>query len=138
MAIQFNQMVYPRGIRSPSVVVTGANSTFSGTAVPANLVFLAAVGPNGSYLRKLYALPNAPNSATQVQLFKWNGSNLYFVRRAVMPTYGSVAAAVECDFALTETYNLFLGPETPNWVWYVGIDTALAAGITVSGEIEDL
>ena len=142
MAITPNSMVLPQLIRTTSTIVTAANTTYSGTAIPSGVLLLSAQGINGSVLRSLKAVPNATVTATQLQLFKWNGTNLYLVDSQLMGAYtmATTTAVPVTDFGYSDSITRYIGNGSATgttWSYYVGIGVALTAGITFTAEFGD-
>ena len=128
-----NKMVLPQAIRRAGAVCTTAKTSY-GDATGA--VLLCAGGANGSLLRKLTAIPRATVTATQLQLFAFDGTNYWLIRTKLMAAYAMAQTTedAETDFGYDDTKTLYL---PSGWSLCVGIGVALAAGIVFSGELGD-
>lgn len=129
--------VFAQSRRTVSAVATAAKNTHNDAA---NAVKLCDAGPNGSLLRLLSAIPRATVTATGLQLYRSpdDGVTLILTDSALMAahTVAATTAIPKTKFAdITEETSVgFAAGET---LWF-GIGTALAAGIVVNGQVEDM
>ena len=84
MTVTANSIITPQAIRSLNCVTTAAKTTLSDAT---NAVKLGDAGANGSILRKLTAMPRATVTATQLQLYKFDGAAYWLVGSVLMPAY---------------------------------------------------
>lgn len=133
MAATANSMILPQGIRRASAVCTAAKTTYADTT---NAVLLIAGGANGSIVRGLRAIPRATVTATQLQVFFYDGTNTWMGPTQLMAAYtmAQTTQAPETDFGYTDTNTLYL-PQ--GWSLYVGIGVALSGGIVFNVSVSD-
>lgn len=133
MAVSPNSMVLPQAIRRSAALATAAKTTYAdGT----NAVSLVSGGTNGSTIRKLTAIPLATVTATQLQLFAFDGTNYRLITTALMAAYTMAQTTQDAptDFGYSDQNTLYL---PSSWSLYVGIGVALTAGILFNVELSD-
>lgn len=133
MSVTANSMVLSQTIRRPAAVCTAAKTTYADAT---NAVLLCTGGANGSILRKLTAIPRATVTATQLQLFAFDGTNYWLVNTALMAAYtmAQTTQDAQTDFGYSDSSTLYL---PSGWSLYVGIGVALAGGIVFNAELGD-
>lgn len=110
MPVTPNSIITPQTPRSNSVVCTAAKSTYSDGA---NMQELFAAGPNGARVTRVWAIPRATVSNTQLQLYKvpaGGASTPFFFRSVLMASHtisGSTEAPVT-DFGFSDLNPLVL------------------------------
>ena len=133
MALTQNKIVLPQAIRRASKILTAANATYNG--VP-NVTKLIDGGANGSILRRLQAVPLATVTATQLQLFVFDGTTYVLANTAYMSPYTMAQTTQDTptDFGYSDGNTLYL----PNgFTLYVGIGVAVGGGIAFHAEVND-
>ncbi len=130
--------------RKLNAVLTAAKTTYNDTA---NAVPLGTTGPNGSLLVKIGALPRATVTATQIQLYLSDGTNVFLIGSAAMAAYTmSATTAIPATTILdvngnqiTDQNPMYL-PATAGTTYtlYAAAGVALAGGIVVTAEVIDL
>lgn len=121
----------PNSAITPQTVVTGsalcvtANTNY---ATPTAPVQLLAGQTNGARITSVTALALATVTATELQLYKYDGVTYKFIKSVLMAAY-TVAQTTnqpQVDFGYSDSAPLFLGP---NEQLVVAIGVALASGI---------
>lgn len=125
MTVTANSIVTPQTIVSGSALATGANSNY---ATPANAVQLLAAQSNGARITSITALALATVTATELQLFKYDGTTYKFIKSVLMSAYtvAQTTGQTQVDFGYSDANPLFLAPTDQ---LYVAIGVALAAGV---------
>lgn len=137
MAVSANSIITPQTPKAGTVVATAANIDYDD--VPANkAAALITAGANGARVTKLYAIPRATVTATQLQLYRSAdaGTTNRLFDSALMSAY-TMAATTEApttDFGYSDSNPLILGA---NEVVYPAIGVALAAGVVFVAEWAD-
>ena len=137
MPVTPNSIVTPQTPKSATVVASVANTDYDD--IPANAAgALITAGPNGARVTRIYAIPRATVTATQLQLYRSTdaGTTKRLFRCALMAAY-TMAATTEApitDFGYSDDSPLILGP---NEVVYPAIGVALAAGAVFVAEWAD-
>ena len=133
MASTPNSMILPQAIRRAAALATAAKTTYADNV---GAVLLAAGGANGSIVRRLTAIPLATVTATQLQLFAYDGTNYRLLNTALMGAYTMAQTTQDTptDFGYSDGITLYL---PSGWSLYVGIGVALAAGILFNVELSD-
>lgn len=129
-----NSLITGQTIRAASAVCTAANSNYS---APTAVVKLCDAGANGSLLRKLSAIARATVAATQLQLYRYDGTNYYLVTTALMSLYtmAQTTADTPTDFGFADDNTFYLPAGSS---LYVAIGVALAGGIVFNAGLADL
>ena len=108
--IQVNALVTPQKPIAYSCVVTGANTSYTGT--PANSVELVPAQTKGCRITRITALARATNTATELQLFVSpdSGTTKWFIDSALLAAYtvAQTTRQTKGDFLFSETYPLLL------------------------------
>lgn len=134
MAKTTNSYILPQSSRVKTAILTAAKTTYSdGT----NAVKVCDAGANDSLIKEVWALPRATVTATQLQLYIYDGSAYYLVGSALMAAYtmANTTEITRTTFAKpTDDYPFYLPSGSS---LYAGAAVALAGGIAVSARIED-
>lgn len=131
---------FAQAVRAAACVCTAAKTTLNdGT----NAVLLCTAGTNGSLITRLGAYPRATVTATQLQVYIYDGANYYLAASALMAAYTMAnttaipsTAIVDANgnaFTFTNPLDLQSG-----WSLYAGAAVALAGGIVFQADIRDL
>ena len=137
MPVSPNSIVTPQTPKSATVVASVANTDYDD--IPANAAgALITAGPNGARVTKIYAIPRATVTATQLQLYRSTdaGTTKRLFESALMAAY-TMAATTEApttDFGYSDDNPLILGAGE---VVYPAIGVALAAGVVFVAEWAD-
>jgi hypothetical protein len=137
MPVTPNSIVTPQTPKSATVVATVANTDYDD--IPANAAgALITAGANGARVTKIYAIPRATVTATQLQLYRSadGGTTKRLFESALMVAY-TMAATTEApttDFGYSDDNPLIL---SANEVVYPAIGVALAAGVVFVAEWAD-
>ena len=137
MPVTANSIVTPQAPKAATAVATVANTDYDD--IPANAAgALVTAGTNGARVTKLYAIPRATVTATQLQLYRSAdaGTTKRLFDSALMAAY-TMAATTEApttDFGYSEDNPLIL---VANEVVYPAIGVALAAGVVFVAEWGD-
>jgi hypothetical protein len=111
MAVTANSIVTPQLPRAQTAICTTANTTYTDT--PTNTAALWTAGENGSRITKLYAIPRATVTLTQLQVYRAPdgvGTIKYLFASKAMAAY-TMAATTEVpttDFGYSEDNPLIL------------------------------
>lgn len=133
MAVTPNSIVTPQTPRSQQAVCTAAKTTYGDAA---NLVTLFVAGGNGARITRLWTVPRATVTATQLQLYKGQAGSPVLYKTGVMAAY-TMAQTTECpvtDFGFSEDNPLILDA---NEELSCAIGVALAGGIAFHAEGAD-
>lgn len=137
MAVTANSIITPQAPKAATVVATAANTDYDD--IPANVAgALITAGPNGARVTRLYAIPRATVTATQLQLYRSTdaGVTKRLFESALMAAY-TMAATTDCpvtDFGYSDDNPLILAAGE---VVYPAIGVALAAGVVFVAEWAD-
>ena len=137
MPVTPNSIVTPQIPKSATVVASVANTEYDD--IPANAAgALITAGANGARVTKIYAIPRATVTATQLQLYRSTdaGTTKRLFESALMAAY-TMAATTEApntDFGYSDDSPLILGAGE---VVYPAIGVALAAGVVFVAEWAD-
>ncbi len=137
MPVTPNSIVTPQTPKSATVVASVANTDYDD--IPANAAgALITAGANGARVTKIYAIPRATVTATQLQLYRSTdaGTTKRLFESALMAAY-TMAATTEApntDFGYSDDNPLILGAGE---VVYPAIGVALAAGVVFVAEWAD-
>ena len=137
MPVTPNSIVTPQTPKSATVVASVANTDYDD--IPANAAgALITAGANGARVTKIYAIPRATVTATQLQLYRSTdaGTTKRLFESALMAAY-TMAATTEApntDFGYSDDSPLILGAGE---VVYPAIGVALAAGVVFVAEWAD-
>jgi hypothetical protein len=134
LAVTPNSAVSAQAVKTAQAVCTAAKTTYNdGT----NAVLLLTAGANGGVLYSLRALPRANVTASQLQVYRGDGTTYNFFNAAVMSayTFTDTTAPVPTDFGYSETNPLRLGPGEK---LYAATRVALGGGIVFDAHYEDL
>ena len=121
--------------------VTAANASLTAPTV-ASLVLLDVAGPNGTEYSHLAALPLATPSATNLQLWAFNGLVYQLVGVGALgtPTVSATAAVAPVVLTHVDGSTISEGNPlrlTPGWKLYAGIGVANASGVSFIGQAKD-
>jgi len=131
--------VFPQAMRLASAVCTAAKTTYGdGT----NAVLLDTAGANGSEYSHIGAIPRATVTATQLQLYGYDGTAYWLLGTALMPGYTMAQTTLCPTTMLTHIDGTQITEANPlrlasGWKLYAGIGVALAGGIVFNTQIKD-
>lgn len=134
-----NDAVFPQAFAHDACVCTAAKTTYNDGA---NAVLLSTAGANGSEYAKIAAIPRATVTATQLQLFAYDGTTYYLLATALMPAY-TMAQTTQCaSTPLVHVDGTTVSEASPlrlqaGWRLYAGIGVALAGGIVFHAQRKD-
>lgn len=138
MAVTANSIITPQTPKAATVVATAANSDYDD--VPANAAgALITAGANGARVTKLYAIPRATVTATQLQLYRdgdGSGAAKRLFDSALMAAYtmAQTTEAPTTDFGYSDDNPLILAAGEKV---YPAIGVALAGGVVFVAEWAD-
>jgi hypothetical protein len=134
MAKTANSYILPQDNRIKTAILTAAKVTYNDLT---NAVKICDAGANGSLIKEVWALPRASVTATQLQLYAYDGATAYLIASALMAlyTFANTTEITRTTFAKpTDDYPLYI---PSGWSLYGGAAVALAGGIAMSARIED-
>lgn len=109
-----NSIVTPQGPLTGTAVCTTANAAYSGTTAspPTGVQTLIATQTNGARLTRVSALAMATVSATELQLFAYDGTNYRFIGSKNMAAYtvSQTGGQSAVDMGFSDLAPLFLKP----------------------------
>ncbi len=134
-----NTGVFPQAFAHDACILTAAKTTYSdGT----NAVLLSTAGANGSEYPHIAMIPRATVTATQGQLYGYDGTNYYLLGTCLIP-----AATVNQTTAINPTTFLHIDGGTiseanplrlqSGWKLYAAIGVALAGGVVCNAQRKD-
>jgi hypothetical protein len=125
MAVTPNSIVTPQTVVSGTALCTSANTNY---ASPTAVVQLLTAQTNGARITSITALALTTVTATELQLYKYDGTTYKFIKSVLMSAYtvAQTTAQSQTDFGYTDSNPLFLSSTDQ---LYVGIGVALATGI---------
>lgn len=98
-------------------------------------MLLATAGPNGSLVRSLGAVARATVSVTQLQIYKYDGTNYWLQpTQVVNGSMSSSTIAPVADFLLTDSKTMYL---PSGWSLYAAVAAAVSSGVVFNAELGD-
>ncbi|MBI3447227.1 MAG: hypothetical protein HY055_18125 [Magnetospirillum sp.] len=134
-----NTATFAQGMALDACVCTAAKTTYNDNA---NAVLLSTAGANGSEYTHIAAIPRATVTATQVQLYAYDGANYWLIATALIAAY-TMAQTTQCPAtALTHIDGTAINEFNPlrlqsGWKLYAAIGVALAGGVVVTAQRKD-
>lgn len=134
-----NTATFAQGMALDACACTAAKTTYNDGA---NAVLLSSAGANGSEYVHIAAMPRATVTATQVQLYAFDGTNYWLIATALMPAY-TMAQTTQCaPTALGHVDGSAISEANPlrlqsGWKLYAAIGVALAGGIVFTASRKD-
>ena len=127
-------IVTPQAVKLSTAVCTAAKITYNDVT---NAVTLLTAGASGEVIYKLTALARANVTATECQLYRYDGSNYFFIASATMPLHTKVqtAAQTPVDFGFTETAPLRVKAAD---VLLVALGVPCAGGVVFTAQHESI
>lgn len=127
-------IVTPQSIKLSTAVCTAAKTTYSDVT---NAVSLLTAGASGEVIYKLTALARATVTATECQLYRFDGSAYFLIASCTMNAHTKVqtASQIAADFGFTETAPLRVKAGD---VLLVAIGVALAGGVVFTAQHESI
>ena len=106
-------------------------------------MLLCAAGTNGSLVTRLGAYPRATVTATQLQVYAFDGTNYFLIGSALMGAYTMANTTAVPSTPIVDVNGNAFTPTNPldlqsGWSLYVGAAVALAGGIVFQADIRDL
>ena len=131
--------VFPQGFAHDACACTAAKTSYADIT---NAVLLSTAGANGSEYAHIAAIPRATVTATQVQLYAYDGTTAWLVATALMPAYTMAQTTLCAPTPLTHIDGTTISEGNPlrlqaGWKLYAGIGVALAGGIVVNAQRKD-
>lgn len=131
--------IFAQAMALDACVCTSAKTTYNdGT----NAVLLSTAAGNGSEYSHIAAIPRATVTATQVQLYAYDGANYWLIATALMPAY-TMAQTTQCSAtALAHVDGTTISEANPlrlqsGWKLYAAIGVALAGGVVFAAQRKD-
>jgi len=120
-----NSAITPQTVVTGSALCTAANTNY---AAPTTPVQLLAGQTNGARLTSVTAMALATVTATELQLYKYDGVTYKFIKSVLMAAYtvAQTTAQTQVDFGYSDSGPLFLAA---NEQLVVAIGVSLATGI---------
>lgn len=132
-----NDPVFTQGIVTKTVTCTAAKTTYNDATNAVRLVPAASV-PNGGLVKRLYAIPRATATDTQLQVYRSydTGVTLLFADSTLLAAYtmSQTTAAPKADFGFSGTFPMRLAPGEELWV-ATGV-ACTGGGIDFVAEVE--
>lgn len=131
--------VFPQDFFHDACVCTAAKTTFGDAA---NAVLLSTAGPNGSEYVRIAAMPRATVTATQLQLYAFDGANYFLVGSGLLAAFTMAQTVAIPTTALVHMDGSPIMESNPlrlqaGWKLYAAIGVALAAGIVFGAQRKD-
>ncbi|SFB92328.1 hypothetical protein SAMN05428997_1034 [Bosea sp. CRIB-10] len=127
---------FTQAAKLSSCICTAAKTTYNDAA---NAVLLFTAGADGARVSRVWAIPRATVTATQLQLYVSYdaGVTLHLIETALMAAYtmAQTTQAPATDFVRATAANPLRLPA--NARLYAAIGVALAGGIVFSADAED-
>ena len=130
---------FAQGMALDACICTAAKTTYSDGA---NAVLLSTAGANGSEYVHIAAIPRATVTATQVQLYAYDGASYFLIATVLMAAYTMSQTTLCPATAFAHIDGTVIGEVNPlrlqsGWKLYAGIGVALAGGIVVTASRKD-
>lgn len=131
---------FAQAINVACCVLTAAKTTYNDTT---NALQLNVAGANGSLIHRVSAIPRATVTATQMQLYRHDGSNIFLCSTMLISAYTMAQTSKDLAYGFPAGDETFISLQNSlylpaGWSLYVGAGVALAGGIVVTGEGVDL
>lgn len=131
--------VFPQNFAHDACVCTAAKTTYSDAT---NAVLLSTAGADGSEYARIAAMPRATVTATQLQLYAFDGTSYFLVGSALMSAYTMAQTAAIPATALVHMDGTPITEASPlrlqtGWKLYAAIGVALVAGVVFGAQRKD-
>lgn len=131
--------IFPQAFAHDACVCTAAKTTYSDAT---NAVLLSTAGANGSEYAHVAALPRATVTATQLQLYAFDGTTYFLIGSALLNAYTMAQTTAIPTTALGHVDGTPISEANPirlqsGWKLYAAIGVALAGGVVFSAQRKD-
>lgn len=121
--------IFPAAPVTGSALCTAANTNYAAPTAAVAVIPAASI-PNGARITSVTAEPLATVTATEIQLYRYDGTNYHFLKSVQMAAYtvAQTTANVPTDFGYSDNNPLYLAAGD---ALFAAIGVALATGIKV-------